>query len=244
MNQIMKYSTLIILLFIQFSTLAQQEAPIVDPREQQPNTVILSEKDYEELVNRANNPNCPTCPKVSEVRVKDTTTRLSKKGISLRVGGGINYMYGADTDNNDSFDSDFVSWYGEGMIGYVVNYNQKGLGTVLGAFISIGNSNKAGIQKFLDDSEISETADEDENMYYQAELGAVLFETIRISTGTGYQNFKNTSGDNKEVYYYSTTTGLEFGSRYMKFSANISFLYGRDIQGTILRPTLGIIFQL
>lgn len=245
MNKI-KFLPLILLIFVSTVVFAQvpTETPS-SPPEQRPNTVILNEEEYNELLKKANT-ECPTCPEPEIIyQEKEKKTIASKKGFSLRVGGGVNYMYGADNGTNEGFDSDFISWYAEGMFGYVVNYDQKGLGTVMGAFINVGNTNENSIQKFLDDGVTGETAtNNSENLYYQVELGAVLFETVRISSGTGYQVFKDGSNNDKEIYYYSTTGGLHLGKRYIKLTLDLNFLYGRDLQQTVLRPMVGVTFQL
>lgn len=240
----MKYLPLLLLVFVSNILLAQTESPRFPT--QPPNTVILDEKEYNELLEKVNNPNCPICPE-TEIIYEERPKRdiASKKGLSLRLGGGINYMYGADNGTNEEFDSDYISWYAEGMLGYVVNNDQEGLGTVMGAFVNVGNTNENSIQKFLDDGATGETATKNaENMYYQVELGAILFETIRISSGSGYQVFRDGANNEQEVYYYSTTGGIHLGKRYVKLTLDLNFLYGRDLDQTILRPMDGVTFQL
>lgn len=243
----MKYLPLILLVFVS-NVLLAQEQPNAPLPEERPNTVILNEDEYNELLNRANNPECPTCPPpeiIYEEVERPKRNVASKKGLSLRLGGGVNYMYGADNSTNEEFTSDHISWYAEGMLGYVVNYDQKGLGTVMGAFVNVGNTNDNSIQKFLDDGLAGGTANNSsDNMYYQVELGAVLFETIRISSGSGYQTFRDAANNEQEVYYYSTTGGVHLGKRFVKLTLDLNFLYGRDLEQTVLRPMVGVTFQL
>ena len=206
---------------------------------QESTTIILTETEYQDLLKKSQS--CPT----TSASIEEERVRKSKRGLSLRLGGGVNYMYGRDAERNESFDSDYTSWYGKAMLGYVANQDQKGAGTVLGAFAVVGNTSKNSIQKFLDEGAVNETAAGDsQNLFYQVELGAILFQSLRISSGAGYQEFQDASNTEQKVNYYSTTGGLQMGSRYMKLTLDVNFMYGRDVEGTVLRPMVGISFQL
>jgi hypothetical protein len=207
---------------------------------QEGRTIILTESEYQELLRKSQ-----SCPISTPAAIEEERVRKSKSGFSLRLGGGMNYMYGIDTKNNETFSTDHASWYGKAMLGYVANADQKGAGTVLGAFVVVGNTSKNSIQKFLDEGVTNETATPaSQNLFYQAELGAILFQTLRISSGAGYQEFQDASNNEQKVNYYSTTGGLQLGSRYMKLTFDVNFLYGRDLEETVLRPMVGISFQL
>jgi hypothetical protein len=201
------------------------------------NTIVLTEEEYNSLVRKAENPTCPKPPK---------EPTLAKNGFSLRLGGGANYMYGSDIDANSDFNGDYISWYGEGMLGYVFNSDQKGMGNTLGAFVSVGNTNENSIQKYLNNSEIEQTAlGESQNLYYKLEFGGVLFQTVRISTGAGYQEYMIANDrDTKTAYYYSSTAGLQVGGRFLKVALDVNFMYGRDLGQTIIRPSAGLVLQL
>ncbi|MEM6300074.1 MAG: hypothetical protein AAF740_15415, partial [Bacteroidota bacterium] len=181
----------------------------------------------------------------AEAAAEEEERRKAKRGLTLRIGGGLNYMYGVDAARNENFESDFVDWYALGMLGYTANENQTGKGTFIGAFVTVGNTTERGITKFLEDSNTGRTADAEiaDNRFYQAELGIVFFETLRLSTGTGYQSY-TLDNDEKRLFYYSTTGGLQFGGRFIKLTADINFLYGRQLEATILRPTVGLLLQL
>jgi len=195
------------------------------------NSIVLTEEEYDKLLQRKAEASCSS---EKEIVNKPNTGR-----ITLSVGGGINYMYGKDIDANADFDNDYLSWYGEGVLGYKVNTNQIGL------FLSIGNTNKQGIQKFLEEGSIGNNSQGlSQNLYYKLEAGAVLLNTFRISTGSGYQEFRDASDTDKSVYYYSTTTGLHIGQRNFKVALDLNFMYGRELEKTILRPSIGVMFQL
>ncbi|MGF1532183.1 MAG: hypothetical protein ACFCUI_00640 [Bernardetiaceae bacterium] len=197
-------------------------------------SVVLTEAEYTNLLMRAESPDC-------RARMGN-----AKRGLMLRLGGGLGYFYGADNAANQSFSSSYGDWFAEGMIGYVFNYDGTGLGTGMGVFVRGGNQNTSSIQKFLEDGKTGKTADQNEaeNRYYQAELGVLLFETIRLSTGAGYQEFVDNANANQQVNYYSSTAGLHVGSRFFKVVFDVNFMYGRGLSQTLIRPSLGLMLQL
>ena len=107
---------------------------------QEGRTIILTENEYQELVRKSQ-----SCPTSTPAAIEEERIRKSKRGFSLRLGGGMNYMYGVDTKSNETFSTDHTSWYGKAMLGYVANSDQQGLGTVLGAFVVVGNTSKNSI---------------------------------------------------------------------------------------------------
>lgn len=214
------------------------------PQPEAPTTIILSEEEYLILKEKAENPICPA--KASQTQNIIRKDKKGKSGVVLRLGGGVNYLYGADLPENETIEMDRVTWYLEGMLGYTLNYDRRGLGTAIGAFFNTGNFNQLTLQKLIDDGQTGlsiENAERD-NRYGQVELGMIFFETIRLSTGAGLQEYVDTAGDSQRFNYYSTTAGLHFGARYFKIVVDVNFMYGRKINDTVMRPMVGIMFQL
>ena len=172
--------------------------------------------------------------------------RKSETGVTLNIGGGVNYMYGADSFTNEKFDNDFLSWKGNILLGYTYNANEKGKGSTIGLFGTIGNTAEKSLTKIFSDGGISETLNvgEDNNRFYNVEAGVIFFEIFRASTGMGRQDYTNNIQERKNFMYYSTTLGIHIPLRGLKISLDLNQMYGRDLGKTILRPMAGLYFQL
>ncbi len=222
--------------------LQAQTERILPPPQEQPKTIMLTEEEYLELKSKAENPSCPA-QQATLVRRGDIR---GKKGAVIRLGGGISYLYGADKDANSTISSSFTNWYVEGMLGYTINSDQQGLGTLVGGFVNAGNFTQESLEKVINDGEAGLTIDtqDRDHRYYQGEVGFIFFETIRLSTGAGIQEYVDNTGENQQFNYYSTTAGLHFGARYFKVVVDVNFMYGRQLKERIYRPMVGIMFQL
>ena len=189
---------------------------------------------------KAENPVCPKAP------VTDVTEMSGGNRIVFRLGGGLQYVYGADTRDNQRLNPDRISWYGEGMLGYALNSDRQGLRTLLAAFVNIGNSNQLMLEKIIDDGGTGITPENREldNRYGQVEIGVLFFETIRLSAGAGMQEYRDPSGSLQDFQYYSSTAGLSFGTPYFKVVADLNLMYGREMDTPVVRPMIGLAFQL
>lgn len=245
MNTLSKFS-LVLYMLLGIGTYVQAqstERAVPPPAEESPKTIMLTEEEYLILKQKAEN---PSCPKV-EQRIITRGDVRGKKGIVLRLGGGISYLYGADgNDANNTISSSYGNWYLEGMMGYTLNSDRQGLGTQFGVFANAGNLTQESVDRLLGDGQTGFTTDgqDRENRYYQGEAGFILFETIRLSTGFGMQEFVNNAGEDQQLNYYSTTAGIHFGARYFKVVVDVNMIYGRDVEERVYRPMIGIMFQL
>lgn len=200
----------------------------------QPGKMVINKSEYFDLVEQAKKAD------------KKSYIKVGKTGLSLRLSGGLNYMYGSDNSDNKTFGANRLSWYGEGMLGYVIDSENRNFATVVGAFVQIGNTGENNIERMLADAQVTElpATETGQNLYYNLEFGTILFETIRLSSGTGFQRFDNLAGNKSSAFYYSTTTGLQLDLPYVKLSVDLNFMYGRDFKQTVLRPLAGVILKL
>lgn len=198
---------------------------------------IYTDEDIEKIIQQEKE----NCPETKErILVQD---QGSSGKISLMIAGGINYMHGAINDD-PGLDSDLANWQGEVMLGYSY-VTSKGGGSTLGVFGRVGNTSSDGLDKLNSDALINESLVADEqNLYYNIEGGVIIAEVLRISTGMGFQEYQSQTSDMNRAAYYSTTAGLHIGSKNFKLMIDANFMYGRDLQETIIRPNIGLGIRL
>jgi hypothetical protein len=197
--------------------------------------VTYTEKELKEFFK--DNPEYCDCEEESK---KVKTIELVDNGkVSFMLSGGLNYLYGTEDTNNESFNRDYASWFGEAMLGYrYFGKNGKG-GTTIALFGSFGNTSNSATERLLlakTDNQIIE--DNRDNFYYNIEGGVVLLQALRLSTGFGTQRYYLSDGTEERTSYLSSTFALHIGPENFKVIPSLNILYGSNFNETIYRPQL------
>jgi hypothetical protein len=209
-------------------------------------TFLLTEQEMEKLRNEKDC-NCP--PVKEQVVIREVPVVANQGGrLSLLLSGGGNYLYGADIADKSTFEADYLSWQAELMLGVTYGGGKIGKGSTFGAFLRGGNTTRQGVERFLQETDIVGGVFEraEQNIFANLEAGAILFELIRVSTGLGFQEYKNLDESLQRINYYSTTAGLHLGSKNVKLIIELNFMYGRDLgnSNTMIRPMAGLGIKL
>ncbi|NJO00722.1 MAG: hypothetical protein HC880_02660 [Bacteroidia bacterium] len=186
------------------------------------------------------------CPNIYAQNDKKDDRNYGKHGFTIGIGGGASYFYGADNEANQDFDEDFLSWQGNARLGYTINEDRRGLGTFIGVFGTIGNTTEAGMDKLFDEGQVDGILldEEDQNLYYSLEGGAVFLDIIRLSAGVGFQDFTDDLDDDQQINYYSATLGLQIPLGVLQIQADVNRMFGMDLGKAVYRPSVGIMFRL
>jgi hypothetical protein len=163
-------------------------------------------------------------------------------GITIFLGPSASYFQGKYSDSFESFDYDRINFQLNSFWGYV-SPRSRGRNAV-GLFVTGGYTNKTTFNQMLDLQGI-ETDPLVINKFftfYQVELGMVVSNVIRLSTGYGRQNYTTVNGDSR-FNYLSSTAGLliDFGSLYWNIDAN--FKYERDFPNSLIHLSTGFMLK-
>lgn len=171
---------------------------------------------------------------------KPEANKNSTQGITLLLGPSVYYFQGSTTDKFEEFSSNKVSYQLNGFLGYT---SRKGNNS-LGVFGVLGYTTETIFNEMLIVQNL-QTSDLDINKFftfYQLEVGCIITNTLRFSTGVGKQDFATTSGDDN-FRYYSTTIGLLISLGPVYWNIDTNFNYGDDWPNTAMRLSTGVLIK-
>lgn len=200
---------------------------------------IYTEEEVRQAIQEAKE-NCDCPDQTPPTRAAITSGSADPGYFTIMLFGGLNYMYG--TENSDlSFNRDFIGWAGEIMLGYSYRNSSGGDGSSFGLFVQAGELNIPSLERLITEGGINKAfSNEDNNIFYNIEGGIIIAGFLRISTGLGFQEYETESSNLNRINYYSTTPGILVGSKNVKLSINLNFMYGRNLNQTIYKPSAGL----
>ncbi|MDJ1501490.1 hypothetical protein [Xanthocytophaga agilis] len=182
-----------------------------------------------------------------------TLTMAQKEGggIKVQLGGAVNYYLGPGNQSFDQFEENHLNWQLDGLVGIKLAESKDHKKTYLGVYGSAGSLNRTTITSMIQDQKftiVNETEQNRYNLHYQWEVGFLIAEVLRVSTGSGTQYFGNqllansdgTSLQRDHFDYYSSTAGVQLKLGSVAWTINCNLLYGKDLDRTIVRPSTGL----
>ncbi len=174
--------------------------------------------------------------------------------LRVQLGGSVNYYLGPGSESFDNFSNDYLNWQLDGLVGLKLVEGRDNRRTYLGVYGGAGFLNRATINAMLQDQNltlVNETEQRRYNLNYQWEVGILVAEMLRISTGSGTQYFQSqmiTDGtgnptERDHLNYYSSTAGVQLKLGVIAWTINCNFLYGKDLDKTIIRPSTGLVLK-
>ena len=173
--------------------------------------------------------------------------------LAFDLGASVNYYYGMPSRNFGKFENDWVNWEIDGMLGITIARDKADHRTMIAAFGSYGFNNDNTVSKLLTDQQYTTaaTGQAGVNNSYRIEGGIVIADLIRLSTGTGQQNFNSqilASGNGimlntKYLKFNSSTVGVKLNLGLISWNINCNFEYGQDFNKTVIVPSTGLMFR-
>jgi hypothetical protein len=166
----------------------------------------------------------------------------NKPGFMVMIGPAVHYYQGSPQSNFESFSSKRVCYQANGFLGYSTAKKQGG--NAFGIFGTAGYTNETIFNNMLTIQNL--TTDEivinKYFVFYQAEVGVVIANLVRFSTGLGKQEFTTVSGEG-EFNYLSSTAGLLINLGPVMWNIDANFNYGRDLPNTSVKIGTGLLVK-
>jgi hypothetical protein len=173
--------------------------------------------------------------------------------LTFELGASVNYYYGMPSRNFGEFDNDRVNWQINGMLGLTIGTDKADRRTMIAAFGNFGLNNNQTVSNMLTDQKYTTaaTGQADVNNSYRIEGGIIIADLIRVSTGSGQQNFNSqalaggSGGVLSTTYlkYNSSTVGVRLKLGVVSWTIDCNFEYGQDFTKTVIIPSSGLMFR-
>ncbi|GAB4345302.1 MAG: hypothetical protein OHK0038_25530 [Flammeovirgaceae bacterium] len=168
--------------------------------------------------------------------------------VAVRLGLGVNYLYGDIAAEPRDFDGKVFSPQFHGMIGYRFKENYHQHSNIFGIFLNYSSNTRQSSSRYLDASQaftdggISSGDSSSRNI--EVEFGFLGREWFRMTGGFGNVKFKNATNQSVSANYYILTPGFDVGIKHIRFYIDLPLLFGKDFENVLFRPSFGIVGQV
>lgn len=168
--------------------------------------------------------------------------------IRLGLGAGAGYYFGAisQMSNAASHGLSQVHWGLQAQVAYRLDIKpHNNRASTIGLFISLGSLSRNAANLTAQQQNNSTSLHRSVNVFSEWEIGSMVKEWLRISTGIGSQQLHRTDSQlPATLYYASTTIGLHARLHaYLELYWNTNIRYGLGFKQLSLRSDLGLMFR-
>lgn len=185
---------------------------------------------------------------------KEDKASRDEETLRVQLGGAVNYYLGPGNQSFNNFSENNLNWQLDGLVGLKLAEGRDRRKTYIGAYGSAGFLNRTTVAALIQDQGLTlsnEAAQNRYNLNYQWEVGILIAEMLRVSTGSGTQYFQNQpiadgtgiSADRDHLNYYSSTAGVQLKLGVVAWTINCNILYGKDLEKTVIRPSTGLMLK-
>lgn len=164
----------------------------------------------------------------------------SKSRVVFFVGPSVSYFKGVESDSYNEFDRNRLNYQINAFMGYLSTRN--GVKNSFGVFGATGYTNAFTLDEIISIQEVvaNNLTSTNYNTFYQVEVGVIVSNFLRFSTGIGNQQYKS-ANIKENLEYLSSTAGIvvDFGSVLWCTDANIN--YGRDYSNTVIKFSTSLV---
>lgn len=166
-------------------------------------------------------------------------------GFTFLLGPSVAYYKGPASTDIFPLQEERVNWQANGQFGFVFNKDREGRGNMLGVFGAAGLMRRYSMNQMFIDQDLNPAVfnNDKSSIFYQLEAGMYIGGILRLSSGIGRQQYYLADDEKRTAQYLSSTAGLNFSLGFIKWVVDFNWIYGKDFNNLVLRPSTGIMVK-